>query len=60
MTINMNIHDLSRGKRREIIHMVEKKMKEQDISFNITEVDMEIDIVDVEIDLGNKIVKLKV
>ena len=60
MTISMNIHDLSRGKRRELIHMIDKKAKEQDIVFNITEIDMEIEITDVEIDIGNEIVKLKV
>ena len=60
MTINMNIHDLTRGKRRELIKMVEKKAKEQNISIDITEIDMEMDITDIEFDLGNNVVKLKV
>ena len=60
MTIRMNIHDLSRGKRRELVKMVEKKAKEQNISIDITEIDMEMDVTDIEFDLGNKIVKLKV
>ena len=60
MTISMNIHDLTRGKRRELVKMVEKKAREQNIPIDVTEIDMAMDITDIEFDLGNKIVKLKV
>ena len=56
----MNIHDLTRGKRRELVKMVEKKAREQNIPIDVTEIDMAMDITDIEFDLGNKIVKLKV
>lgn len=60
MTINMNIHDLSRGKRKELIKIVGEKIKEQNISINIAEIDIEMDITDIEFDVGNKTIKLKV
>ena len=59
MTLNMSTHDLTRTKRKELVDMITKKAAEQNLIVSISHVDIEMHVVNAEIEVGKRVIKLK-